>query len=129
MPPPRSAPPSPTLLLACAQWLEKYRPQVVTDIVGNEETVGRLEVLAAQGNMPNLMLAGPPGTGKTTSVLALARTILGDSYKEGVLELNASDDRGIDTVSDPPCVRFEAVERHPGWTLMCVCVVVGAKQD
>lgn len=79
-------------------WLEKYRPQTVGDIVGNEETVGRLEVLAKQGNMPNLILSGPPGTGKTTSVLALARTLLGDAFKEGVLELNASDDRGIEVV-------------------------------
>lgn len=79
-------------------WLEKYRPAVIKDIVGNEETVGRLEVLAQQGNMPNLILAGPPGTGKTTSILALARALLGDSFKEGVLELNASDDRGIDVV-------------------------------
>jgi len=79
-------------------WLEKYRPQVISDIVGNEETVGRLQVLAQQGNMPNLILSGPPGTGKTTSVLALARTLLGDAFKEGVLELNASDDRGIEVV-------------------------------
>lgn len=66
--------------------------------MGNVETVGRLEVLAQQGNMPNLILSGPPGTGKTTSVLCLARALLGDAYKEGVLELNASDERGIDVV-------------------------------
>ena len=79
-------------------WLEKYRPTTVEEIVGNEATVGRLQVLAQQGNMPNLILAGPPGTGKTTSVLALARTLLGESFKDAVLELNASDDRGIDVV-------------------------------
>ena len=66
--------------------------------MGNKETVGRLEVLAEQGNMPNLILSGPPGTGKTTSVLALAPQQQGDAYNEGVLELNASDDRGIDVV-------------------------------
>jgi len=79
-------------------WLEKYRPQEIKDIVGNVDTVGRLEQLALQGNMPNLILSGPPGTGKTTSVLALARQLLGDAFKEGVLELNASDDRGIEVV-------------------------------
>lgn len=79
-------------------WLEKYRPKVIEDIVGNDDTVGRLAMLAKSGNMPNLILAGPPGTGKTTSVLALARTMLGDAFKEGVLELNASDDRGIEVV-------------------------------
>ena len=84
--------------VVCAQWLEKYRPREIKDIVGNIETVGRLEVLAHQGNMPNLILSGPPGTGKTTSVLCLARALLGDAYKEGVLELNASDERGIDVV-------------------------------
>ena len=66
---------------APGQWLEKYRPREIKDIVGNEETVGRLEVLAQQGNMPNLILSGPPGTGKTTSVLALARALLGDAFK------------------------------------------------
>ena len=85
-------------MAAWRQWLEKYRPREIKDIVGNEETVGRLEVLAQQGNMPNLILSGPPGTGKTTSVLALARALLGDAFKEGVLELNASDERGIDVV-------------------------------
>ena len=48
--------------------------------------------------MPNIILSGPPGIGKTTSILCLAHELLGSNYKEGVLELNASDDRGIDTV-------------------------------
>ncbi|KAL5082767.1 hypothetical protein RYX36_011188 [Vicia faba] len=50
------------------------------------------------GNMPNLILSGPPGTGKSTSILALAHELLGPNYREAVLELNASDDRGIDVV-------------------------------
>ena len=79
-------------------WVEKYRPKDIGDIVGNEETVSRLKVIARDGNMPNVIIAGPPGTGKTTSILCLARALLGDQYKEGVLELNASDDRGIDVV-------------------------------
>lgn len=77
-------------------WVEKYRPQTLADVVGNEETVSRLQAIARTGNLPNLILAGPPGTGKTTSVHALARQLLGSSYKDAVLELNASDARGID---------------------------------
>jgi len=79
-------------------WVEKYRPKLLKDVVGNEETLVRLEAIAEQGNMPNLILSGPPGTGKTTSVHALARQLLGSSYSAGVLELNASDARGIDVV-------------------------------
>jgi replication factor C subunit 2/4 len=45
-------------------WVEKYRPKVLADVVGNEETILRLEAIAEQGNMPNLILSGPPGTGK-----------------------------------------------------------------
>jgi replication factor C subunit 2/4 len=70
----------------------------LTDIVGNEETVDRLKIIAEEGNMPNLIIAGPPGSGKTTSVLCLSRAMLGGAFKEAVLELNASDDRGIDVV-------------------------------
>ncbi|XP_062145813.1 replication factor C subunit 2 [Alnus glutinosa] len=79
-------------------WVEKYRPNRVADIVGNEDAVSRLQVIARDGNVPNLILSGPPGTGKTTSILALAHELLGPNYKEAVLELNASDDRGIDVV-------------------------------
>ncbi|CDK26489.1 unnamed protein product [Kuraishia capsulata CBS 1993] len=79
-------------------WVEKYRPQVLKDIVGNEETIEALERIAEEGNMPHLIISGLPGIGKTTSVLCLARQLLGDSYNDAVLELNASDDRGIDVV-------------------------------
>ncbi|XP_012533733.1 replication factor C subunit 2 [Monomorium pharaonis] len=79
-------------------WIEKYRPQVFSDIVGNEDTVSRLAVFAQHGNTPNIIIGGPPGVGKTTTILCLARTLLGPAFKEAVLELNASNERGIDVV-------------------------------
>jgi replication factor C subunit 2/4 len=101
-----SAVPAPTPTVAPAKanashalpWVEKHRPTDLRDVVGNAGVVARLRVVAEQGNMPHLLLAGPPGTGKTTTVLALARHTLGARFKDAVLELNASDDRGIDTV-------------------------------
>ncbi|GLH06239.1 hypothetical protein R5R35_003526 [Gryllus longicercus] len=79
-------------------WIEKYRPQTFEDIVGNEETVARLSVFAKQGDVPNIIIAGPPGVGKTTTILCLARILLGPAFSSAVLELNASNDRGIDVV-------------------------------
>jgi replication factor C subunit 2/4 len=74
--------------------VEKYRPVFLDDIVGNSETVERLKIIAKDGNMPHVIISGMPGIGKTTSILCLARQLLGPAYKEAVLELNASDERG-----------------------------------
>lgn len=79
-------------------WLEKHRPKTLDDIVGNEHIVTRLRQLREQQCIPNMILTGPPGCGKTTSILALSREILGPKFQEATLELNASDDRGIDVV-------------------------------
>ncbi|CAM9490745.1 unnamed protein product [Ectocarpus fasciculatus] len=81
-----------------APWVEKYRPQSLADVVGNAEAVSRLAAIAQAGNLPNIILAGPPGIGKTTSILCLAREMLGAAAENAVLELNASDARGIDVV-------------------------------
>uniref|UniRef100_A0AC34FYG0 AAA+ ATPase domain-containing protein n=1 Tax=Panagrolaimus sp. ES5 TaxID=591445 RepID=A0AC34FYG0_9BILA len=79
-------------------WIEKYRPKTLGDVVGNTETIERLKEFAHLGYIPSVIISGPPGCGKTTSIWALARDMLGNYAKEAVLELNASDDRGIDTV-------------------------------
>jgi len=80
-------------------WLEKYRPRTLKNVVGNNETVERLKSIAKHGNVPNMIIAGPPGTGKTTSIHCLALDMLGPKlYTTAVLELNASDSRGIDVV-------------------------------
>lgn len=81
-----------------APWVEKFRPHTLSDVVGNADTIDCLRAMAKDGNMTNLIISGPPGTGKTTSILCLARELLGPAVKQAVLELNASDDRGIDTV-------------------------------
>lgn len=82
-------------------WVEKYRPKYLNEVVGNTETINALRRIGKDGNLPHLILSGSPGIGKTTAVLCLARELLGDDpklLKEAVLELNASDDRGIDIV-------------------------------
>jgi replication factor C subunit 2/4 len=84
--------------MASEVWLEKYRPKTLDDVVGNVSAVDRLRVTLKEGTIPNIILSGPPGTGKTSCVLCIARALLGPIYKEAVLELNASDERGIDAV-------------------------------
>ncbi|KAK3912226.1 Replication factor C subunit 2 [Frankliniella fusca] len=79
-------------------WIERYRPLYFSDIVGNDEIIKRLKEFADVGNVPNIIMAGPPGVGKTTTILCLARQLLGAAMKDAVLELNASSDRGIDVV-------------------------------
>ena len=79
-------------------WTEKYRPQKLSEVVGQKEIVSILKAYVREKNMPNLLFAGPPGIGKTTAALALARDLYGENYRECILELNASDERGIDVV-------------------------------
>lgn len=79
-------------------WTEKYRPARLSELVGQKEIAAILKAYVREKNMPNLLFAGPPGIGKTTAALALARDLYGESYRECILELNASDERGIDVV-------------------------------
>ncbi len=81
-------------------WIEKYRPQALDEIVGHEGITERLKQYINQQDLPHLLFAGPAGTGKTTSSIAVAKEIYGDDWRENFLELNASDQRGIDVVRD-----------------------------
>jgi len=79
-------------------WAEKYRPKSLNDIVDQEDIISRLKRFAQEKNMPHLLFAGTPGTGKTTAALALVHDLYGDNYLQYFLELNASDERGIDII-------------------------------
>ncbi|MBE6520726.1 MAG: replication factor C small subunit [Thermoplasmata archaeon] len=79
-------------------WTEKYRPRTLDEVVGQKHVSERLKAYVASRNMPHLMFTGPAGTGKTTCSLALAREMFGEEWKGNFIELNASDERGIDVV-------------------------------
>jgi len=79
-------------------WTEKYRPENFNDIKGQEKIVSRIKAFVKQKNMPHLLFAGPAGVGKTSLILVAARELYGDNWRANILELNASDERGIDIV-------------------------------
>lgn len=87
-------------VMSGGMWAEKYRPQTLDDIVNQTEIVSRLKNFVKERNLPHLLLVGPAGVGKTTSILALAQDLYGPSYRNFILELNASDERGIDVVRE-----------------------------
>ncbi|PIN73458.1 replication factor C small subunit [Candidatus Woesearchaeota archaeon CG10_big_fil_rev_8_21_14_0_10_45_16] len=79
-------------------WTEKYRPQNFSEIQGQTEIVKKIEAFVSSGNMPHLLFSGPAGVGKTTLSLVIARQLFGENWRQNTLELNASDERGIDVV-------------------------------
>lgn len=81
-------------------WIEKYRPRTLDDVVGHDAITDRLKRYVERGDMSHMLFSGPAGVGKTTCALAIAREIYGDKWQENFLELNASDERGIDVVRD-----------------------------
>ncbi|MCL4453296.1 replication factor C small subunit [Ferroplasma sp.] len=81
-------------------WTEKYRPTKLSDVIGEKENINRLNAYVKDKNIPHLIFAGSQGTGKTSTAIALAISLFGDSWKENFMELNASNDRGIDIIRE-----------------------------
>lgn len=79
-------------------WAEKYRPSKLSEVINQKHAVERIKAFVEDKNIPHMLFAGPAGTGKTTTALAIAKELYGDRWKQNVLELNASDERGIDVV-------------------------------
>jgi len=79
-------------------WAEKYRPAKLADVINQKHIVERVKAFVKDRNVPSMLFAGPPGSGKTTVALAIAKEIYGKKWRANVLEKNASDERGIDVI-------------------------------
>lgn len=79
-------------------WIEKYRPKTFEEVKGQKQVVARVKAFVEAKNLPHLLFSGPAGVGKTTLSLVIARQLFGENWRDNVLELNASDERGIDVV-------------------------------
>jgi len=79
-------------------WTEKYRPSKFEEVMGQQDILKRIKSLVQALNIPHLMFAGPAGTGKSTLALIIAKELFKNTWKGNFLELNASDERGIDVV-------------------------------
>ncbi len=79
-------------------WTEKYRPRTFEEFKGQEKIAERVKAMVKQKNISNFLFAGPAGVGKSTLAFIIARELFGETYKQNFLDLNASDERGIDVV-------------------------------
>jgi replication factor C small subunit len=81
-------------------WTEKYRPATFSEVMGQDDIVKRVESLTNSLNIPHLLFAGPAGTGKSTLALIVVKELFKQNWRENYLELNASDERGINVVRE-----------------------------
>lgn len=81
-------------------WVEKYRPNKLENMILDDITRKKIENFISKREISNMIMTGHPGTGKTSTIKCLARDIFKDSYKECVIELNASDNRGLETINN-----------------------------
>jgi replication factor C small subunit len=79
-------------------WSEKYRPEKLDEVINQKHVVDRVKAFVKEKNIQHMIFAGPAGTGKTSVAIAIAREIYGKEWKQNVLEMNASDERGIDVI-------------------------------
>ena len=101
-------------------WVEKYRPKSLGDLVAHTEIINVIERLIKADKLPHLLLHGPPGTGKTSTILAAARELYGSAFTSMTLELNASDARGIDVVREQ-IKEFAGTKRLFRFVRVCAC--------
>lgn len=96
-------------------WTEKYRPQTFEEVAGQQEIVKRVKSLVNSLNIPHLLFAGPAGIGKSTLALIIVKELFKEKWRENYLELNASDERGIDVVRQKvkDFARTKALENIP----------------
>lgn len=79
-------------------WVERFRPKKLSDVISHETITSTLQTFIEKKQFPHLLLSGPPGTGKTSAIMACARELYGDNYSVMVLDINASEERGIDVI-------------------------------
>lgn len=80
------------------RWVEKYRPKTFDEIIGQDKVIKAIRKAVKNKDLPHMLFIGPPGTGKTTTATVIARELFGEAWKNHFVELNASDERGIDTI-------------------------------